>query len=226
MTTKGRWRGVDSCRKSIDSAPPVNRRSSALRRWFVLAAAIAWCIPPVGHTLLAAAQAQPPARGSMAAALAAEPAGRSATVTFFNRPIVVLRARVLGRDPEERRGAAERVLEDLAAKGITGPVVAQRVDGGELITVQARTVFGITPPDVDELSGETPERVAGQTVARLEQALGEASEARAPGVLVRSAILALFATAAALAILWATARARLVVTRRLTDAAERTVARS
>src|SRR5262245_58296733 len=39
-------------------------------------------------------------------AVGAEPSGQTATLVFFNRPIVVLRARVLGRGPFERAEGA------------------------------------------------------------------------------------------------------------------------
>ena len=49
------------------------------------------------------------------------PAKRSRS-HYFNRPIVVLKARVLGRSPMERAAGAERALDELAAQRITGPV--------------------------------------------------------------------------------------------------------
>jgi small-conductance mechanosensitive channel len=164
--------------------------------------------------------------GSVGATIGAEPSGETATVTFFNRPIVVLRARVLGRGPLERARGAGRVLDDLVAQGVTGPIDAQSFDGGSLISVGARGVLALTPPDVDELSGETIQGVASQTVARLQQALEEAAEARAPFVLLRSAALAVGGLTAGLLALWGIASARRAAARRLVAAAERTVARS
>ena len=54
----------------------------------------------------------------------------------------------------------------------------------------SRGVLALTPPDVDELSGETLDGVAARTVERLQQALDEAAEARTPGALLRSAAAA------------------------------------
>jgi small-conductance mechanosensitive channel len=184
----------------------------------VLATALACCAG-------ASAQSQPPPQ-SLAAAIAAEPSGQSATLTFFNRPIVVLRARVLGRGPDERAAAAARVLDDLAANGIFGPVESRLVEGGALISVGSRTVFGIAGPDVDELAGETVTGVAAQTVRRLQQALNEAAEAREPGVLLRAAVLAALGLAVGLVMLWGLAHAHRGLTARATRAAERTFARS
>ena len=59
---------------------------------------------------------------------------------------------------------------------------------------------------------------------RLRQALDEAAEARAPGVLLRAVALALLALAVTLSLLWAIARAHRAVLGKLVAAAERTVA--
>jgi small-conductance mechanosensitive channel len=94
------------------------------------------------------------------------------------------------------------------------------------VQVGSRTVLGLTPPDIDELSGETLDDVGRQTVARMRQALDEAAEARAPGALVRAGVLAFLALAVTLGLLWAIARVHDGVLGKLTRAAERTVARS
>jgi small-conductance mechanosensitive channel len=180
----------------------------------------------LGVFLACAAAAQPAPPRSIAAAIAAEPAGQSATVTFFNRSIVVLRARVLGREPAERVVAAERVLHDLADRQIVGPVDWHSFDGGAIVSVESRTVIALTTPDIDELSGETIPGVAAETVARLRQALGEAAEARAPAVLLREGALAALGLAVGLAILYGIGRARRVLTARAVHIAKRTLASS
>src|SRR5690348_9918478 len=103
-TTCRRWPDASSCQRSTDRP----RRALAL---LAMCLAVAW-----GAGL--AAQTPPPTTR-------AEPSGQSATVVFFNRPIVVLRARVLGRGPAERAEGAERALEDLVEHDITGPVESQ-----------------------------------------------------------------------------------------------------
>src|SRR5690349_7097780 len=69
----------------------------------------------------AAAAAQPPAdpatprsRDLTSAVLQAVPSTETATVAFFNRSIVDLRATVIGHTPGERASAAARTLEDLS----------------------------------------------------------------------------------------------------------------
>src|SRR5687767_11253586 len=139
--TRRRWPDDDSCRRSIDQM----RRAAAV-------------VVLLGSGLLAfqaqaAAQPSQPPDGSVAAAIRAEPSGESVTFTFFNRPIVVLRARVLGRGPQERALGASRVLDDLVAQGVTGPIESRSFDGGVLLSVGSRGVLALTAPDVDELSG-------------------------------------------------------------------------
>src|SRR4029450_1806934 len=85
-------------------------------------------------------------------AIRAEPAGETFTSTFANRPIVVLRARVLGRRPVERAGAAERALDELLADGIAGPVTSRPFDGGVFIDVGTRTGLALMAPDGENRS--------------------------------------------------------------------------
>jgi len=174
----------------------------------------------------AAPAAQGRAAQGVLTGVQSEPSGEVATLTFFNRPIVVFRARVLGRGPAERAEGAERALESLAAQGTTGPVEWRPFDNGAVITIASRAVMGIAPPDVDELSGERVEDVAAQTVARLQRALGEAVEARSTGVLLRSAALASLVVTAAVLVLWGISRAHRAAADRLVTIAERTVAQS
>src|SRR3954469_3676092 len=143
-----------------------------------------------------AATAQTPARPSVAGEIVGERAGQSATVSFFNRPIVGFRARVAGRTPDERALGAGRLLHDLLAQGATAPVIAKPFDNGAMITVASRGVLLLTAADVDDLAGATLDGVAAKTVDRLRQAFAEAEEARRPGVLLRAAATALLAIAA------------------------------
>jgi small-conductance mechanosensitive channel len=160
------------------------------------------------------------------AAIRAEPSGESAAFLYFNRPIVVLRARVLGRGPAERAAGAVRALDDLAGQGVSGPVASRAFDGVFLITVGSRSVFALTPPDVDEVSGETVEGAAALAVTRLQQALDEATEARSLGALLRDGSLAGSALILALLALWIVHRARRAATHHIVAISEKTVART
>jgi small-conductance mechanosensitive channel len=170
--------------------------------------------------------AQGPLRALVAEAVRAEPSGASVRLVFFNRPIVVLRARVLGRGPAERAEGARRALDDVAAGGITGPVGWQSLDTVAMITVASRGVIVLTPPDVDELSGETVDAVAAQAAEHLRHALDEAAEARTPARLLRSTAVASAALFACGLALWGVARGRRAIGHRLVAIAEHTVART
>jgi small-conductance mechanosensitive channel len=162
--------------------------------------------------------------GAVVAAVGAERSGESFTFTFANRPIVILRARVLGRSPAERAVGAGRILDDLVAQRLDGPVESRAFEGGAMITVASRGVLALTPPDVDELSGETLQAVTAQTVERLQLALGEAIEARSFGRLARASALAAAAVAVGLLILWGLLHARRTFAARLVEVSERKLA--
>ncbi len=81
-------------------------------------------------------------------------------------------------------------------------------------------------PDIDPLSGETLDEVTRQAVARLQQALDEAAEARRPAVLLQAAALSLGAVAAGVLALWAISRFRGAAKRTIGHVAEKTVAKT
>ena len=205
MTTRPRSRAAGSCRRSTEAL------CLAAGLAAVLVATPATAQPP-------AVQAVPPVRS--------EAAEQSAALVYFNRPIVVLRARVLGRTPADRVEGAVGSLDDLVARRRIDPIELQPFQGGVLVTVASRAVMALTPPDVDELAGQTVEGVAAEAVPRLRQALNEALEARAPGVIVRGVLLALLAVIVGVAALWGIARVHRAANGRLIVAAERTVLRS
>jgi small-conductance mechanosensitive channel len=139
------------------------------------------------------------------------PADEAFALEYGNRQIAVLRARVLGRTPEDRVTSASRRLDDLVAQGLTGPV-AWRAEGGfAVVTVAGRQAVTLLPADVDSLAGETLEGVARQAADNLARAMGEVVEARTPALLLQSALRALAATLAAvllgLAFAWLRRRA-------------------
>jgi hypothetical protein len=175
-----------------------------LRRTLMIAALCSVAVAAQAQTQ--PAPATPPAQGSVPAVIGAERSQETATVTFTNRPIVELRARVLGRSPDERAAGAERSLEDLASQGITGPVESSVFEGGAIIRVANRGVVVLTNADVDDLAGETLGSVTALAVAHLQQALSEADEIRAPGRIIRAAMAAFAALAFALVVLWAIRR--------------------
>ena len=158
--------------------------------------------------------------------LHAEPSGETATVVFFNRPIVVLRARVLGRGPAERALSSNRLMDDLISGGEAHQVETRVLVGAALVMAGGRTVLALTSPDVDELSGETLDQAAAGAARRLQQALDEAYEARTPARLLRSAAVALAVMLTGALLVFAVARSHRAVSARLVDLAETTVTKS
>jgi len=187
-------------------------RTAAVGVWIALAAA-------------ATAASQPaPAPAASASALVGERAGETYPLTFFNRPIVMLRARVVGRRPAERALGASRLLHELVAQRLTTPVESRNSDGVSLISVGSRGILVLTPADIDDLAGETLDGVTAQTVARLRRALAEAAEARAPRRLAIEAATAAAGVVTALFAIWILGRARRRIGDVLGAIAERKIA--
>jgi small-conductance mechanosensitive channel len=172
------------------------------------------------------AGSQPPALPASPAAVTVEPAAQAATLVFFNRPIVALKATVLGRRPADRTTAAIKALDEVVDSGVISPIEVSPFEGGVLVRVGSRAVFGLTALDVDQLSGESLDSVAQQTVTHLRQALDEAREARAPIALLRAAAVATVALVVGFGLLSIIFRIRRAVLGRLRAVAVRTVARS
>ncbi len=143
------------------------------------------------------------------------PAAEFATLRLFNRDIVTFRAAIVPRDPAERAEGAERVLNRLLDDGITGPVSARPLLGAAVITVAGRDVFALVPDDVDEASEEDLTALTAATIARLDVALREGEEARAPSRLAHAAARALGASVLLGLAFFALYRARRIAALRL-----------
>jgi small-conductance mechanosensitive channel len=182
----------------------------------------------VGALLTAHAQPSPVSvpEQVLAALRTAEPAREPATLSFFNRDIVVLRARVLGRSPSERAAIAAHVLDGLAAQRLTAPVEAHSLQAGTVITIASRFVVAITDSDIDYLGGDTRETVGAAAVAQLRVALSEAEEARTASTLMRSTLLAVGLLILGGLALLALGRLRRFSIARLTEVARRTLERT
>ena len=196
--------------------------SHRTREW-AARAIVALCVAGGWST---AALAQVPARPPVTVAVTAEPSAQPDTLVYFNRPIVTLRATVLGRQPHERTVAAVNALDELLDSGITGPIELSPFEGGFLVRVGPRSAFGLTSLDIDQLSGETLEAVGAQTVVRLRQAVDAVVQARAPAAVFRAIALALLAALLSAGLIWALAHFHRFIVTRLVQAAERTIARS
>ena len=135
-----------------------------------------------------------------AAAVEQSTVGPPATLTYANRPIVQLRASILGRLAVERAAAARVTLDRLVDEGVTGPVQARDVGAVASIEVAGRRIVAILPADVDPLIGETPVSVGAAAAQRLQVALNEVAELRRPQQLLVGGLQALLATLIVVAI--------------------------
>src|SRR5262245_14252155 len=104
---KRHWKGEGLCLTPTD--PPSRCRASARQALMIAQVTVfVACLALMGSSVLAAQAPLADATG-----LQPERSDQSVTVVFANRPIVALRARVLGRGPIERARGAERMLDDL-----------------------------------------------------------------------------------------------------------------
>jgi small-conductance mechanosensitive channel len=149
------------------------------------------------------------------------PSDQEVTLTFENRPIVVLRARLLTRMPHDRAASAVKVLDDLVERRITEPVETREVAGAIVLTVGGKAVVALLPADADVLTGETVQTIAADAADRLRQVLVEATELRQPGQLLRGLLASAAVTALLLGLLWALRWIDRLARHQLTLAAER-----
>ena len=196
-------------------------RDVGCRRATTLGTAVAFGVALAAATL-AAQQPPTPAPPPPGIAITVEPSGETATLSYANRPIVVLRARIMGRAPSERAALAVRALDNIVESGQTGPFSATLTSGGFLIGVGPRLVIGLTNLDIDEMAGETLQGVADEAVGRMQQAVDEAVEARRVGTWFRAILLVVTGLSAGGLLLWALGRAR----RRVSDLLSRLIVRA
>ena len=209
---------------------PTDCRSLALRlriRVVLLATLCLILVPAVGATQVTppAPGATPPAAPPVSVSVGIEPASETATVMLSNRPIAVLRARVMGRSPAERASATARTLEDMVDQRVDGPVEVRTFEAGRIISFGTRPVLVLTPLDVDEAAGETLDGAAEATVGRIKVALAEAVEARTPTLLAWAAVQSLLVLGLAAILLLAVIRGHHHIARRLIATAEQQVSR-
>jgi len=210
----------------MQTGPASLRGARGLRLALLLCLALSTVATAGAQAPAAPTPPAPPPTGSVAALLAAVPSEETYTFAYFNRPIIVLKAVVLGRSPTERGEGAVRALDELVAQEITGPVTLQMFEGGVLISVGTRVVLAVTSADIDNLSGETLQGASAQAVARLKVALDEVAEARQPGVLFRHAVLTSLVLILGMAALWVTSRVQRLAIAKMVAAAEQRVAKS
>jgi len=152
---------------------------------------------------------------------AVAPRDQEVTLTYENRPILLLRARVMNRLPADRAANASRLIKELVSAGTTGPVETRAQYGAQIISVAQQDIIAVTPADLYVLNGETLEATAELAAARLRNALEEAKELRSVRALVRGTLAVFAVTAILVALLWLVRRLGKAARLRFLLAAER-----
>lgn len=152
-------------------------------------------------------------------------AAPAADLVFANRTIVTLRATSFGIDPQARATGIAARLREITAEGI-GPVEAQPIDEGYLITVGGVGAFRLLHQDIDPLGDDTLENVRDRTLANLRRAMAEIEEARSIPRLLRALGIAAIATVLLAAFLFLLRRLARWVRPRLEAASMRGMARA
>jgi small-conductance mechanosensitive channel len=128
------------------------------------------------------------------------PVAPEATLTVFNRPIVVMRAPLFASTPAERARRARLAIDDTLALGGPGEVQTEAQTLGTVVKVDGRFAFIVQPDDADRQRGETAEEAARLAVAQLREAIAATREARDLSGLLRSLLIATAATVVAAAL--------------------------
>jgi small-conductance mechanosensitive channel len=181
-----------------------------------LVTAVAVVVAPAGP-----ATGEEPASPPAVAAAAVEDADRPAPaqLAVSNRQVFTFRSQFLGASPAERVAAATQRIGVILDGAPAGDVTTETVGENEVLKIDGKLAFVVTPGDVDPLVGDTLDSTVAAAVAALGTALAEAGEVRSPAVILRAGLLALAATAVFAAFVMLLRRVRRLLERLLTQRA-------
>lgn len=147
--------------------------------------------------------------GVLAAQPAPQPAAPAAvaevvpaTARYFNRDIVTFRSTFLGNTPAMRARATEANLARIVDRPGYARSTAQSVPQGVVILLDGQLVTLLTPADRDALHNQSLAQLQRQTLARIDDAVASAEQARMPQRILQGLAWVLLATVAAFAFLW------------------------
>jgi small-conductance mechanosensitive channel len=169
---------------------------------------------------LAAEQAPSRAREASAAG--------PATLTLWNRPIVVFRTSVRQMSPAGRAAAAaqrfEALPDDISADEIRSEPATLGDLQGLIVWARGRPLFGIVNEDLDPTAGESLEGVGRRAVEQLQAVIRARAEQQRPVLILKGLVLSLGAGVLLVVALWFIARwARRALERLAKAAHQRTV---
>lgn len=136
---------------------------------------------------------------ALAAFVAATPVERSASLSYFNRPVFTARAPLMGVAPEERVRAALLRLDAITADTKGTEVTVVPVELGRAVHLNGRLVFFVQPGDLDPEAGVSLDDAAAQAAAALKDALVQSQALRDRAELVPALLKLALATALFLA---------------------------
>ena len=205
---------------------PVARIAARVAIVIALAASLGAQTPPdptpgVQNATSLGNVSSPALRDAVANATRSEP---PATLEIANREIIVFRATLLLRTPAVRAEGAQRHITSLDLQS-PQQVRVRPLAGAVVVSIGDRDVFAIVPADLDPAEETTVTAEGDRVAARLQQAIGEVGEARAPWVLAGQTALALLATILLIVLLRFLVRAHRGLVTRTTEVAERQLAR-
>ena len=145
-----------------------------------------------------------------------ELASPGARVTVLNREITEFRVSSGQFTPEQRAFAAEKLIREALSSGMGKPDIEVRYQAKEaLIYADGKRLMGILPGDVFEIRGESMESTVAGAVENLEVVFKEAREFRDSASLVKAIAKALVASILLFFLIWALARNRRWLERKL-----------
>jgi len=150
---------------------------------WLLVVALCW-----GGCVAVRAQSAAPASGPPAAPQ------REAVVKVANRVVATFRAPFLGVTPADRARRTERVIHDVLERGGPAEVTVRTEPQGRVVQIGGAAAIILTPDDADALAGQTLESVTQDTVAALNRAIAETSEARDHRRMMQAALASAAAT--------------------------------
>lgn len=170
---------------------------------------MAFCLPVLGALLAGAPVHATADVASPAVPVVGSPALASGggELKVFNRKVFEFRSTFLGVPPDQRAARAQTNIEALFAQDGDLLVAVQEIDQGELITIDGKLAFVITPGDVDPLQQVSIGELATAAGKRLEAVIAENREGRNFDAIVRALVASGIATVTLFALLWISARA-------------------
>ncbi|WP_295748298.1 mechanosensitive ion channel domain-containing protein [Undibacterium sp.] len=140
---------------------------------------------------------------------------KEASLSIFNRDIIVFRASVLGIEPVDRVTRAQKRIEQQISPNGRHKVTAFSMPPGMLIQIDGAGSFYIAPDDIDQFQQETLEGVAKDVVTKLSAVVLETQESRSVENMLRAAAYVLVASIVFIVLVWGVQRLRRLIEARI-----------